>query len=93
MALLVLAVIGLSAGIVLVNQEKRQTERERDRATRAAADLELEDYSHKVDLALSRDPGRQSRTGREPALRLPGETARLGVGFRQATGPSRSPDL
>ena len=50
-ALLVLAVVGLSAGIVLVNQEKRQTERERDRATRAAADLELEDYSHKVDLA------------------------------------------
>jgi WD40 repeat protein/serine/threonine protein kinase len=50
-ALLVLAVIALSAGIVLVNQERRQTERERDRATHVAEDLKVEDYSRKIDLA------------------------------------------
>jgi WD40 repeat protein len=44
LAILLLSVVGLSAGIVLIARQKAQTER-------VAADLSREDYVHKVNLA------------------------------------------
>jgi hypothetical protein len=50
--LLVLAVVGLSIGIVLIGLEKAKTEQERDRVARSVEDLRRQDYVNRVNIAL-----------------------------------------
>ena len=91
-ALLVLAVVGLAAGIVLIDQERRQTERSATgplgRSRPGAART-----TPRIDLAHREIQDDNAGLAESLLVGCPARPPRLGVELCQATGPSRSPHL
>jgi eukaryotic-like serine/threonine-protein kinase len=52
MAILLFSVVGLSAGLIRLNEEKKRTEREQVRVARVAEGLRRQDYVNRINLAL-----------------------------------------
>ena len=66
LAMLVLSMVGLSAGLIRLNEEKKRTEREQVRVARVAEGLRRQDYVNRINLALReiQDDGNVSQAER-----------------------------